>query len=410
MNKNLKDILGGNTLPDELVEQLEEAFAAKVKEAAEESENKLREEFANRYEHDKSNLVEAMDRMLTDVVKTYESGKMTEMKKLASDRARFQSAIKEAKKYHAQQLDEQSANLKRTGATKIAEEIKTLRETKRKVKEDLAKLEESYSSIKEEMAKSLAERIKKIDEFVVRQVRKELVEFNQDHRALIETRIKLVTEGKKKIKETQQRFVKEAAKKAEAVINESLTKEMTQLHEDLERNRQNMFGRRIFEAVAAEYMTSYLAEGSELKKVQKVIESKDKQLKALKTRLDETEKSISKSQRKAKLAEDSALRTKVLGELLSNLRGEKRSVMESMLATTKTENLRPTFDRLLPVVLSETGIRKTNSKVLTETANKPAARNSRVVTGNRDTRLMESEQTTDDQELAQVVRLAGIHK
>ena len=65
--------------------------------------------------------------------------------------------------------------------------------------------------------------------------------------------------------------MKEAAIKVEKVINTTLKREMTQLHEDLERNRQNMFGRRIFEAVAAEFMTSYLNEGTEIRKLQECL-------------------------------------------------------------------------------------------------------------------------------------------
>ena len=53
---------------------------------------------------------------------------------------------------------------------------------------------------------------------------------------------------------------------------------MTQLHEDLENNRQNMFGRRIFEAVAAEFMTSYLAEGTEIRKLQSILAEKEQAL------------------------------------------------------------------------------------------------------------------------------------
>lgn len=409
MDKSLSTILGADVLPTELMTQLEEAFSKKVAEARVDAEQALREEFARRYENDKANLVEAIDRMLGDVVKTYEGGKVSEMKKLGEARAKYHRAVKEAKQYHKTKLDEQATALKTTGVKKIAEEIKSVRAQKQKFISEQKRLERAYEGLKEEMAASQAARLKKIDEFVVRSVGRELKEFSQDHRALIETRIKLVTESKKKLKETQARFVKEAARKAEAVINESLKREMTQLHEDLERNRQNMFGRRIFEAVAAEFMTSYLAEGSEVRKVQKTLEATQKKLAETTARLDETTKAATAAQRKIKLAEDTAARTKILGELLSNLRGDKRSVMESMLATTKTEQLRSTFDRLLPVVLSETSGRKTPAtKVLSETA-KPERR---IVTGDRANRLMESN-TTDSEienELAQVVRLAGIQK
>src|SRR3712207_8324907 len=42
------------------------SFDKKVAEAREEAEMSIREEFAARYEHDKSNLVKAMDLMLTE--------------------------------------------------------------------------------------------------------------------------------------------------------------------------------------------------------------------------------------------------------------------------------------------------------------------------------------------------------
>jgi hypothetical protein len=64
-----------------------------VAEAREEAEMSVREEFAARYEHDKANLVEAMDRMLSDVVKTTEEAKAAEIAKLSEAREKLSSAI-----------------------------------------------------------------------------------------------------------------------------------------------------------------------------------------------------------------------------------------------------------------------------------------------------------------------------
>jgi hypothetical protein len=272
--------------------------------------------------------------------------------------------------------------------------------------------------VKAEVARQQAERVTKIDEFVVRQVKRELNEFKQDHRALVETRVKIVAESKKKLADTQKKFVSESAKKVEAEINNTLKREMSQLHEDLERNRQNNFGRRVFEAVAAEFMTSYLNEGSEIRALQNVLESKESELAAKTAKLNEAKTAIESVTRKVKLAEDRAIRTKTMTELLSNLRGDKRQMMESLLETTKTDALRSAFDKYLPAVLNE-GVRKAPApqnnapKVLSET--KAPVR--RVVTGDKTNRLAESAQIETDNELdvssemiAQVVRLAGIQK
>ncbi|RYF21165.1 MAG: hypothetical protein EOO77_06580 [Oxalobacteraceae bacterium] len=280
-----------------------------------------------------------------------------------------------------------------------------------------SKLDEQFDSVKAEVARQQADRVAKIDEFVVRQVKRELSEFKQDHRALVETRVKIVAESKKKLSETQKKFVSESARKVESAINDTLKREMGQLHEDLERNRQNNFGRRIFEAVAAEFMTSYLAEGTEIRNLQNVLESKDQELASKTAKLNEAKSAIESVTRKVKLAEDRAIRTKTMTELLSNLRGDKRQMMESLLETTRTESLRSAFDKYLPAVLNE-GVRKAAplaadpKKVLSETK---LVR--RVVTGDKANRLTESAQIESENDLdasneaiAMVVRLAGIQK
>jgi hypothetical protein len=411
---NLANILGQAGLPEELTASLQDAFNQKVAEAREEAEMSIREEFAARYEHDKSNLVEAMDRMLTDVVQKTETQKADEVAKLSEAKSKLDAAVKEARAHYKAKLGEHVQVSKKFVLEQLANHIKSLTEQKNKLAAKQAKLDEAFAAVKVEMAEEHATRLKKIDEFVVKQVQRELNEFHQDHRALVETRVKLISESKKKLSETQKRFVKEAASKVETVINATLKNEMVQLHEDLERNRQNMFGRRIFEAVAAEFMTSYLAEGSEVRKLQNMLESKAQELDATKAKLTEAATAIDAVKRKVKLAEERASRTKIMTELLSSLRGEKRSVMESMLETTKTDALRATFDRLLPVVLNE-GTRKptqTKKEVLSET--KAPARRVVTVTGDKANRLTESAQTESEventAEMGAILRLAGIVK
>jgi len=108
------------------------------------------------------------------------------------------------------------------------------------------------------------------------------------------------------------------------------------------------------------------------------------------------------------------VRTKVLSELLTNLRGEKRTVMEGMLETVRTDALRPTFNKLLPVVLDETSSNKPVArKVLQENRVSEKRAPTTVVTGDqRANRLAEAAEAERmdavDPDIAQVVRLAGI--
>jgi Txe/YoeB family toxin of Txe-Axe toxin-antitoxin module len=291
-------------------------------------------------------------------------------------------------------------------------EVTKLREEKKVFTRERLATAQKFEKLKENMAKGLSSRIAKIDKFVVGQVQKELSEFHEDHRALVETRIKLVSESRDRLRNTQKLFVKEAAKNVEKVINETLVSEMKQLHEDLERNRQNMFGRKIFEAVAAEYMTSYLAEGTEVRKLQNVLETKEKALSEAQSKISAIVKESQQATRTAKIAEERAIRSKTLGELLINLRGDKRMVMEGMLESVKTTALRETFNRLLPMVLDEARKPNSTKRTLVETVRNERPRS--VVTGNNRgaTRQYENNNTdTDiDSEFAEVIRLAGIQK
>ncbi len=412
MDNNITQLLGGDKLPPELVNTLQEAFDKRVVEVREQTDAALREEFARRYEHDKDNLVEAIDRMLSDVISKHEAEKTDAVSKFTEARTAFRRAIKEARKTYRSKLDEQVTASRSVVAAKLKEEVLKLREAKKAILQERLVYADKLVQVKESLTKDHSKRIKKIDEFVIRQVGKELKEFLEDHKALVTTRVKLVSESRGRLRAAQTRFVKEAAGRVEKVVNATLKREMTQLHEDLEKNRQNMFGRRIFEAVAAEYMTSYLTEGTEIRKLQNVMESKEQALAAATIKLDEAIKIGSIATRKVRLAEDRAIRTKVMSELLTNLRGDKRVIMEGMLETVRTDALRASFDKLLPVVLDETS-RKAPSAMkrpLTEVRKQPAT----VVTGgqrgNRLAEAVEAEAMDIDPDIAQVIRLAGIHK
>ena len=374
----------------------------------------MREEFSRRYEHDKGNLVEAMDRMLTDVITKHSEERAAEVAQLAEARTKFQNAIKESKSHYKTKLKEHVSLTRDFAVDQLSREAAALRAEKKSLVETKKSLKAELASLKESALTENAKRLKKIDEFVVRQVTKELGEFNEDHRALVKTRLKLVTEGKKRLKETQAKFIQQSAAKVEAMVNESLKREMTQLHEDLERNRQNMFGRRIFEAVAAEYMTSYLAEGTEVRKLQTMLESAQGELNTTKSKLNEVESKTEAARRKATLAEERASRKEIMSELLSNIRGEKRAVMEGMLETVKTTSLRDAFNKLLPVVLNENSRKSApqGAKKLNEGQTQPEKRVVAVTGDQRANRLFESAQAEDavetDATLAEVVRLAGI--
>lgn len=406
---NLKDILGSG-LPEELVNQLQEAFDKKVAEARAEAVAEVREEMSQRYSADKDNLVEAMDRALTDVITTYETQKASEIRNLREAQEKFHNGLKEGRKSYRSRVVEHVSKTNDFISKQLAEEVKSLRKERAALAEARIKATESVEAIKAKLTEAHNSHVKKIDEFVVAQISRELNEFDQDRRALVETRAKLVSESRRKLEETRKRFVKEAATKLDTVISAQLASEVRQLHEDIERNRQNHFGRKIFEAMAAEFMGSYFAEGTETRRLQNILEAREAELVEAKKRLTESEAKSEAAARKARLAEERSERSRVMSELLSNLRGEKRAVMEGMLDSVKTAELRKSFTRFLPLVTENAAEKKPAPIARAPLAEERAPR---VVTGDqRSSRLSESleVETPELDEIASVIRLAGLTK
>ncbi len=418
MDKTLAKIIGEGVLPEELVASLEEAFnarvAEKVAEAREEAELAIREEVARRYEHDKDQLIEAMDASITEVVKQYESAKADEIAKLQEAQEKFASGLKEAKAAYKSKLKEHLSSTNEFIARHLAEEVKGMRTERKSLAETRVRAAQELSEVKAKLAEAHNAHVKKIDEFVVMQVQKELNEFDQDRRALVETRAKLISESRKKLDETRKAFVKESAEKLDRFVTGQVASEMREIHEDLERNRQNQFGRRLFEAMVAEFACSYYSDGTEAKKIETILESTKAELAETKQKLEETAAASEAAARKVRQAEDRAQRSQIMSEMLSNLRGEKRAVMEGMLESVKTSELRKSFERLLPVVLNETAKKPAKAAKVLNEETQEAPKQTRVVTGDqRSNRLVESiaaEAAADETELAQVVRLAGIKK
>ena len=73
-------ILESDNISEELKTQIQETWKSKLDEAREEITAELRDEFAQRYENDKGQIVEAMDKMLTDRI-------TAEVEELKADRA-----------------------------------------------------------------------------------------------------------------------------------------------------------------------------------------------------------------------------------------------------------------------------------------------------------------------------------
>ena len=65
----IKQLLDKDLVTEDTRAEIQEAWDQKISEVKEEAKTEVREEFAKRYEHDKSVMVEAMDRLVNESLK-----------------------------------------------------------------------------------------------------------------------------------------------------------------------------------------------------------------------------------------------------------------------------------------------------------------------------------------------------
>jgi len=338
-----KKLVESGVISEDVGSELESALATKIQENRDQVTAELREEFAQKYNHDKSLMVEAIDKMLSDRL-------AAEMAELYEDK----KALAEAKAQYTQRISEDATKLEKFVIGQLGKELVEFQSDRRKVSENFGKLEQ----------------------FVVRALAKEIQEFATDKKDLAETKVKLVREAKSKFEEIKSAFIKRSARAVEEAVSKKLTTEIRQLKEDIDGARNNDFGRRLYEAFAQEYASSFLNEKSETAKLLKIIQKKDFELAEAKNAIAEKETIVESTQREIRVTKDLMERKQVMAELLSPLGGDKRVVMQELLESIQTPKLRTAFDKYLPAVM-EGEKKKVEKTTLTEGT---------AVTGNRETK------------------------
>lgn len=372
MAKKLDEILSESVgLSEDTRTQIIGLWESRLSEAREEVAATLREEFARKFEHDKGVLTEAIDRFLNDKVRVELEEFADDKRKLVAERVAYKS-----------KLTEHTGMLNKFVTEAVAKEMKEFHAEKKAMKENFSKLEN----------------------FLLKQLAEEIREFRADKKSLVEQKVKMVTEGKQKLQETKAQFVKRAAQIIESNIEKTLRTEIGQFKEDIRVARENDFGRKIFESVAAEFMTSYLNEGTELKKLQKVVESKNQELATLNESVKKNKSIMESLDSKLRTTQDLVERQKVMNELLAPLSKDKKAVMKELLESVQTKNLQGQYNKYLPSVLNEAIERK-------PVAAKPQLNEATLSanTGNR-ARVAQEEESTESSELNHILSLAGIRK
>jgi hypothetical protein len=336
-----KQLVESGVMSEEVKSAVETAFTQKIQENRDQVTAQLREEFAQKYSHDKTIMVEAIDKMLSERL-------AAEMAELYDDK----KSLAEAAAAYRTSIAENAGKLEGFVIKQLGKELVEFQNDRKKVSENFGKLEQ----------------------FVVRSLAKEIGEFAVDKRDLAETKVKLVREARNKFDQIRQTFIQRSAKVVESTVTKKLTSEIKQLKEDINSARSNDFGRRLYEAFAQEYAGSFLNEKSETSKLLKIIKNKDMELAETKQSLSEKDVIVESKNREIRITKDLMERKQVMAELLAPLGADKRMLMQELLESTQTKKLADTFDKYLPAVM-EGQTKRVAKKALTE---------GKEITGNRE--------------------------
>jgi len=360
----IKPLLDSGLINEDVSKELNEAWESKLTEAREMVRAELREEFAQRYEHDKSVMVEALDKMVTEGLAGELANIAAEKQALAEDRVKFQHKMKES-----------ATKFNNFMVTKLSEEISELRKDR----------------------KMHAEGVNKLENFVVQALAKEITEFAKDKRDVVETKVRLVREAREKLEGLKSRFIKESAQKMSSAVSRHLKAELNQLQEDIKVARENNFGRRIFEAYATEFGATHLNEKAEVRKLHNTIAHKDKKLSEAIRLTEKAKVLVENKERELRMIKESNERESTMDELLRPLNKEKQEVMRNLLESVQTNRLKNAFEKYLPAVLEDRSAKA--RKVISEQVS--------AVTGDK-TAPQKSESEEDRSNVIDLKRLAGL--
>lgn len=358
----LKLIFENNVVSEDIKESIESAWETRITENRNQVATQLREEFAQKYEHDKNTMIEAVDRMISEQLSS-------ELVEFAEDR----SQLAEMKVKYAKKMKGDTAVMKEFVTRQLSSEVRELHEDQMQT----------------------ASKFGTLENFVVEALAQEITEFYKDKQELAESKVRLIREGRKEIKQVKEAFVKRAAKMVEQVVSKNLRSEITSLKEDIEAARRADFGRKLFEAFASEYQTSYLSEKSETAKLLKVIDMKDLAIQEAAQAVVQAGQILESKQTEIRVLKESQERKAIMNELLGPLSTEQREIMGELMSSVKTVKLQESYNKYLPAVIAGKAPQK-----------KQALVESKAITGNKVTNTTRSSEAESN--IVDIRRLAGL--
>lgn len=458
MDITLKSILDNQVLNEDTKNALEKVFIEKINETKKALEDEYQEkvrgieqqvksELAERYEHDKEILSEAVEKFISngltkhleelhedrkkilsaknelneykeqlrkefknkflvlsekftnvfkESIKNELSSIIEDRKSLNAQRVQYAKVLTEAKETYKNVINEKLEKFDSFANEVIKKELEELKEERKQLVEEQKLIKSRYNSSIKFIEESYVSRIKKLEDFSLSKLKTHISELVEDRKILNSTKQRMINENKEYINLLTNRLVKKAASSHENFIVPMMKQQMSELKEELISSRQKHFGMKLFEAFATEFMASHYSETKNIKKLAEKVQKLEKDINTKEKLIENMNKEKESMNSKLKALSESTKRNEKIKSLVQSLPVDKRTMMNTLLETVKYENLDSQFQKYLPQVIRN-DYNKVSKQVITET-------NTHVVTGDR--KNITIVEANDD--LENMRRLAGL--
>lgn len=391
------------------LENSKELLAQKEKELVEQYNGKVAE-----LQEQVHGMIETKVRALSESKDEYEAmlaeseSLLEHMFAAERDRLRESTEQVEARKF---ELDKLVETYHRNFNAAITEQAKVIQE----------KAQAALDSKTRMLDRKMNSLVESIQAFVTSNLEKEISGLHEDRdnlQSLIKNAKDMIDT---KVDAKVEKIVESTAVSINEMVTDTLKEELSQLHDDIERHRENEYGRRMFEAMRHEYQYSHFGNNSAIKSIKNDLKEAREQLLTTSKRLTEVALRNQVSDKRVQILESQASRSSVLNELLGALAGKKRAAMRELLSSVKTEALRESFDSLLPSIMESAGdapkvvksgknVQKTRQK-LNESETNVNTRNTIAISGDKYNQVSETlnvEDTKLNEDLNRLAFLSGI--
>lgn len=296
--------------------------------------------------------------------------------------------------------DDSKQEIKEAFEKKMEEVVKEAKEeTEAKVRVELT---EQFEEEKEQLIEAIDT---KVEELLQKEIA-ELKEDIEDFRNLEADYADRLVEEKEKMGKVLQSDMAELIENLDQFVTECLQEEFAELEDDIKQVKQLEFGRQIFESIKEEFGRQFGNKDELSAQLQEAQSELDK----VKNELSDATKSLTETARVQKM-----------NEVLSDLTGRPREVMEAILKSFPTERLDEAYEKYITRVLHESSVEKGSEKENAHDASVLAEGKEenddsvRVADGNGTEKLNESADAdaanniSNSAEMARLRKLAGIN-